>query len=84
MEPFITPLYYQKYTGAVDEFTLSTLMSADTAGGGLAQLETHYDTFIVSSFCFSLSFSCRLLFLSSLFCLCERMLTSSFLSRWID
>ena len=55
MEPFITPLYYQKYTGAVDEFTLSTLMSADTAGGGLAQLETHYDTFIVSRFCFSLS-----------------------------
>lgn len=51
MEPFITPSYYQKYTGAVDEFTLSTLMSADTgAGGGLAQLEAHYDTFIVSIF----------------------------------
>ena len=55
MEPFITPSYYQKYTGAVDELMLSTLMSANTAGGGLAQLETHYDTFIISSFCFSLS-----------------------------
>lgn len=47
MEPFITPSYYQKYTGAVDEYTLSTLMIADTgAGGGLTQLEAHYDTFI--------------------------------------
>ena len=78
MEPFITPSYYQKYAGAVDEFTLSTLMSADTASGGLAQLETHYDTFIVSSFCFSLSLS----LLSS--SLSERALTSSFPSRWID
>ena len=87
MEPFITPSYYQKYTGAVDEFTLSTLMSADTAGGGLAQLETHYDTFIVSSFCFSLSLClscCSSSFLFPIFCLCERVLTSSFPSRWID
>jgi glucan 1,3-beta-glucosidase len=54
MEPFITPSYYQKYTGAVDEFTLSTLMSADTgAGGGLQQLEAHYETFIVSSYSIS-------------------------------
>ena len=48
MEPFIRPDIYQRYPGAVDEFTLSTLMAADTANGGLAQLETHYDTFVVS------------------------------------
>lgn len=48
MEPFITPTLYQKYPGAVDEWTLSTLMAADTGpGGGLSQLETHYNTFIV-------------------------------------
>lgn len=46
MEPFIRPDIYQRYPGAVDEFTLSTLMAADTANGGLAQLETHYDTFV--------------------------------------
>ena len=48
MEPFITPALYQKYSGAVDEWTLSTLMAADTASGGLGQLETHYSTFVVS------------------------------------
>ena len=48
LEPFITPALYQKYTGATDEWTLSTLMAADTASGGLSQLETHYQTFIVS------------------------------------
>lgn len=48
LEPFITPTLFQKYPGAVDEWTLSTLMAADTsAGGGLSQLENHYNTFIV-------------------------------------
>lgn len=46
MEPFITPSLYQKYPGAVDEWTLSTMMAADTANGGLDQLEEHYNTFI--------------------------------------
>ena len=47
LEPFITPAIYQKYPGAIDEWTLHTLMAADTAGGGLQQLEDHYNTFIV-------------------------------------
>lgn len=49
LEPFITPDLFQRYAdaGAVDEWTISTLMAADTANGGLAQLEHHYDTFIV-------------------------------------
>ena len=48
LEPFITPTLFQKYTGAVDEWTLSTLMAADKSpGGGLSQLENHYNTFIV-------------------------------------
>jgi len=47
LEPFITPTIYQKYPGAIDEWTLHTLMAADTAGGGLQQLEDHYNTFIV-------------------------------------
>ncbi|KAF9558121.1 glycoside hydrolase [Agrocybe pediades] len=46
LEPFISPALFQKYPGAVDEFTLSTLMAADTANGGLSQLEDHYKTFI--------------------------------------
>jgi hypothetical protein len=37
------------YPGAVDEWSLSTLMAADTAHGGLNQMEEHYKTFIVSS-----------------------------------
>lgn len=49
LEPYITPAFYQRYTGAVDEFTLSQMMAADTANGGLSQLEKHYDTFIVSN-----------------------------------
>jgi hypothetical protein len=49
MEPFITPSYYQKYPTAVDEWTLSVAMAADTASGGLQQLEDHYNTFIVSA-----------------------------------
>jgi hypothetical protein len=48
LEPFISPALYQKYPGATDEWSLSTLMAADTASGGLNQLETHYQTFIVS------------------------------------
>ncbi|KAG6840682.1 hypothetical protein C0991_005143, partial [Blastosporella zonata] len=46
LEPFISPALFQKYPGAVDEWTLSTLMAADTANGGLNQLEDHYNTFI--------------------------------------
>lgn len=48
LEPFISPALYQKYPSAVDEWSLSTLMAADTASGGLNQLEDHYNTFIVS------------------------------------
>lgn len=47
LEPFITPALYQKYPTAIDEWTLSELMTADTPGGGLEQLEEHYKTFIV-------------------------------------
>ncbi|KDR69908.1 hypothetical protein GALMADRAFT_255764 [Galerina marginata CBS 339.88] len=46
LEPFITPTLYQKYPGATDEWSLSTLMAQDTANGGLNQLEDHYKTFI--------------------------------------
>ncbi|PPQ83782.1 hypothetical protein CVT26_004869, partial [Gymnopilus dilepis] len=45
-EPFIVPALYQKYPTAVDEYTLSQAMAADTANGGLQQLEDHYKTFI--------------------------------------
>lgn len=49
LEPFISPALFQKYPGTVDEWTLSTQMAADTSpGGGLSQIETHYQTFIVS------------------------------------
>ncbi|KAH9175029.1 glycoside hydrolase family 5 protein [Lactarius sanguifluus] len=49
LEPFISPALFQKYPGASDEWTLSEAMAADTGpGGGLqAQLEAHYDTFVV-------------------------------------
>ncbi|KAF9783809.1 glycoside hydrolase [Thelephora terrestris] len=46
LEPFISPALFQKYPDAIDEWTLSTLMAADTASGGLNQLEQHYDTFV--------------------------------------
>lgn len=46
LEPFISPSLFQQYPGSVDEWTLSTLMAADTANGGLNQLEDHYNTFI--------------------------------------
>ena len=46
---FISPALYQKYPTAVDEWTLSVAMASDTSsGGGLSQLEDHYNTFIVS------------------------------------
>ncbi|CAK5275468.1 unnamed protein product [Mycena citricolor] len=47
LEPFITASYFDKYSPqAVDEWTLSIAMANDTAGGGLSQLEQHYNTFI--------------------------------------
>ncbi|KAF9234820.1 glycoside hydrolase family 5 protein [Melanogaster broomeanus] len=46
LEPFISPALFQQYPTAVDEWTLSTLMAADTANGGLNQLENHYNTFV--------------------------------------
>ncbi|KAH0829028.1 glycoside hydrolase superfamily [Lanmaoa asiatica] len=49
LEPFISPALFQKYPAAIDEWTLSTLMAADTASGGLNQIEDHYNTFIVSN-----------------------------------
>jgi hypothetical protein len=56
LEPFISPALFQKYPSAIDEWTLSTAMAADTGpGGGLqAQLEAHYDTFIVRAIPMSL------------------------------
>ncbi|KAF8522133.1 glycoside hydrolase family 5 protein [Hysterangium stoloniferum] len=49
-EPFIAPALYEKYANTsnapVDEWTLSVAMAADTASGGLNQLEDHYKTFI--------------------------------------
>jgi hypothetical protein len=48
LEPFISPALYQKYSPANDEWKISVAMAADTAGGGLNQLEDHYKTFIVS------------------------------------
>ncbi|EEB99050.1 hypothetical protein MPER_01333 [Moniliophthora perniciosa FA553] len=42
------PRLFEKYfPNAVDEWTLSEQMAADTASGGLNQLEDHYKTFIV-------------------------------------
>lgn len=50
LEPFITPAYFEKYKGAVDEWTLSELIAADPNSGGLqAFLENHYDTFITEA-----------------------------------
>jgi len=48
LEPFISPALYQRYNSSnpVDEWTLSQAMAADTANGGLGQLEQHYQTFI--------------------------------------
>jgi glucan 1,3-beta-glucosidase len=52
LEPFISPALFQRYPGAVDEWSLSLLMAADTANGGLDQIEEHYKTFIVRNRCF--------------------------------
>jgi hypothetical protein len=49
LEPFISPVLYQRYPPSNDEWSLSTAMAADTANGGLKQLEEHYKTFIVSN-----------------------------------
>ena len=52
LEPFIVPSLFQKYQNtsiqAIDEWTLSQAMAADTSSsGGLSnQLEEHYNTFI--------------------------------------
>ncbi|KAF8878964.1 glycoside hydrolase superfamily [Infundibulicybe gibba] len=46
LEPFISPALFQRYPGSADEWSLSTLMAADTANGGLDQIEEHYKTFI--------------------------------------
>ena len=50
-EPFIVPALFEPYLNAKiparDEWTLSQNMAADTANGGLNQLENHYKTFIV-------------------------------------
>ena len=43
------PALYQKYPQAIDEWGLSEAMRADTANGGINQLEDHYKTFIVRS-----------------------------------
>lgn len=45
-----SPALYQQYYNSskpVDEWTLSQAMAADTANGGLGQMEQHYKTFIV-------------------------------------
>jgi hypothetical protein len=49
LEPFISPALFERYPEAIDEWSLSTLMAADTTNGGLSQIEEHYKTFIVSS-----------------------------------
>ncbi|KAF9256137.1 glycoside hydrolase [Marasmius fiardii PR-910] len=50
IEPFISPALFEKYINSVphpvDEWTLHQTMAADTAGGGLNQIEDHYKTFI--------------------------------------
>ncbi|KAF7981414.1 hypothetical protein HWV62_33395 [Athelia sp. TMB] len=44
MQPLTTPDIFQRYPGSVDEWTLSTMM---TANGSLqSQMEDHYSTFI--------------------------------------
>lgn len=47
LEPFITPQYFEKYKGTVDEWTLSIAIDKDPNSGGLQSvLENHYNTFI--------------------------------------
>ncbi|KAG8954349.1 hypothetical protein FRC00_005878, partial [Tulasnella sp. 408] len=49
-EPLVVPSLFEPYVNSSppvrDEWTLSIAMAADTANGGLGQLEKHYDTFI--------------------------------------
>lgn len=49
---YSSPALFEQYINnsqpAVDEWTLSEAMAADTARGGIKQLEDHYKTFIVS------------------------------------
>ncbi|KAI8978178.1 glycoside hydrolase [Trametes punicea] len=46
LEPFIVPSLYQANPGAVDEWTLSTLLAQKGADQLQSALEQHYDTFI--------------------------------------
>jgi hypothetical protein len=50
-----SPALFERYLNnsqpAVDEWTLSQAMAADTVNGGLKQLEDHYNTFIVCFHC---------------------------------
>ncbi|KAG9030727.1 hypothetical protein FS837_003191 [Tulasnella sp. UAMH 9824] len=50
LDPVVVPSLFEPYINATpparDEWTLSIAMAADTARGGLNQLEKHYDTFI--------------------------------------
>ncbi|KAG8916641.1 hypothetical protein FRC01_002946 [Tulasnella sp. 417] len=50
LDPLIVPSLFERYLNAsppvLDEWSLSIAMAADTARGGLSQLENHYDTFI--------------------------------------
>jgi len=46
LEPFITPGIFQQYPTAIDEYSLSVLMRADTNSSGINQIEDHYNTFI--------------------------------------
>ncbi|EEB90783.1 hypothetical protein MPER_10965, partial [Moniliophthora perniciosa FA553] len=50
IEPFISPALFEKYADVtprvVDEWMLHSAMRADTAGGGLDQIEEHYKSFI--------------------------------------
>lgn len=48
--PALYEKYYNATIQAVDEWTLSQNMAADTAGGGFSQLEDHYKTFIVRGY----------------------------------
>ncbi|KAG1738191.1 glycoside hydrolase family 5 protein [Suillus lakei] len=48
LEPFISPALFESYPEAIDEWSLSTLMAADTPNGGLNQIEEHYKTFIIN------------------------------------
>lgn len=50
-EKHSTPALFEPYADtnnpAVDEYTLHTILAADTANGGLDQIKDHYNTFVV-------------------------------------